>query len=94
LTEFELALEILRTCSNSIQDSSKKSRKHLEEQKLEEEINSKLIQLKTRKRQHHRFNRRLGVGATKRAPVTPMPCLQSNSSTLMDSSFENIFYNR
>ena len=49
LIQIELALEISHTCSNSAHDSSKNSRKHLKDQKLEEGINSKSIQQKTTK---------------------------------------------
>jgi len=60
LIQIELAIEILYTCSNSAHDSSKKSRKHLEEQKLKEEINSAA----KRKHQLHRLNRRSTTGSS------------------------------
>jgi len=49
LTQIDLALEILHTCSIQSKTAQKTSRKYLEEQKLEERINSKLTQLKTEK---------------------------------------------
>jgi len=49
LTEFELALEILHTRSNTAQDSQKKSIQHLEEETIKEEIKSKSIQLQNKK---------------------------------------------
>ena len=60
LIQIKLAIEILHTCSNSAHDSSKKSRKHLEEQKLKEEINSAA----KRKHQLHRLNRRSTTGSS------------------------------
>jgi len=36
-----VGLEIMHTCSSSVLDNSKKSEEHLEEEKFEEEINSK-----------------------------------------------------
>jgi hypothetical protein len=49
LTKIELALEILHTRSNTVQDSPKKSIQHLEEETIEEEIKSTSIQLQNKK---------------------------------------------
>ena len=49
MTKIELAIEILHTRSKTAQDSHKKATKHLKEETIEVAINSKTIQLKTKK---------------------------------------------
>ena len=49
MTKIELALEILHTRSKTAQDSQKESTQHLEEETIEVEIKSKLIQLQNKK---------------------------------------------
>ena len=49
MIKFELALEILHTRSETAQDSHKKATKHLEKETIKVAINSKSIQLKTKK---------------------------------------------
>ena len=49
--------QILHTRSNSVQNSSKKLKQHLEEETIEERNNSKSILQKNKKNQQHRFNR-------------------------------------
>ena len=49
MTKIELDIEILHTRSKTAQDSHKKATKHLKEETIEVAINSKSIQLKTKK---------------------------------------------
>ena len=49
LTQIDLALEVMHTCSIQSKKAQKNSTKHLEEQKVEERNNSKSTQLKTGK---------------------------------------------
>ena len=47
MTRIDLALETMHTCSTQSKTTQKNSKKYLEEQKVEERINSKSTQLET-----------------------------------------------
>ena len=87
LTQIKLTLGNSHTCSNSAQDCSKKSRKYLETQKVEEAFNSKSMQPKT----DNRLNWCSGTGSTEGHRITPTPCLRSNLAGQWDSSWKNLY---
>ena len=92
LDKIELSLEILHTRSKIAQDSQKKSTQHLEEETIEVKIKSKSIQLKTKKKQQHRFNRCPYHRSIRCLAEVPTPCRSISLGSKLKSSQVTLYH--